>query len=393
MPTVFPNVPGVKIQEVRLEAPPIQGVGTSTAGFVGQAPTVGVALPDNQFPNVANRVTSADQFIAQYIGIDPATQQPIATRSTPLSRAVLGFFENGGIDCYVVNVPSGTPTNTVNGIRLLEVIDEIAILAAPGFTDVSVYNELEGQALRTGDRFAILDPPARVNNLNRLNTGGADRPPASDYAAFYYPRILVGARLQTDPAPNSATPDFVTPSGHIAGLYARVDGARGVHKAPANEVVLGALGVEHDLTDAQQNTLNGDGVNILRVFSGNTVLWGARTVSTNTDWRYINVRRLANYIEESLQDGLRFAVFEPNIPPLRQQITRSVRAFLNGVWRDGGLFGETADQAYYVRFPEAFNTDAERALGRLTIEIGLRVSYPAEFIIIRIGLLLQSPGA
>ena len=113
----------------------------------------------------------------------------------------------------------------------------------------------------------------------------------------------------------------------------------------------------------------------------------------DTTFLYVNVRRLANYVEQSLQRGLRFAVFEPNNLPLRQTITRSVRGFLDGVWRDGALFGATADEAYYVRFPEAFNTDAERAAGKLTIEIGIRVSYPAEFVIIRIGLLSQSASS
>jgi len=108
---------------------------------------------------------------------------------------------------------------------------------------------------------------------------------------------------------------------------------------------------------------------------------------------YINVRRLVNYIEESLQVGLRWAVFEPNNLSLRQLISRSVRGFLDGVWRDGGLFGATADEAYYVRFPEIFNSDENRALGKLTVEIGLRVTYPAEFIIVRIGIILQSAAA
>jgi phage tail sheath protein FI len=134
-------------------------------------------------------------------------------------------------------------------------------------------------------------------------------------------------------------------------------------------------------------------VNLLRVFSGNVVVWGARTVSTDTLYRYISTRRLVNYIEESLQEGLRWAVFEPNTLTLRKQILRTVRDFLDRVWRDGGLFGETADKAYYARFPDIFNTDAERALGRLTLEVGLRVTFPAEFIVIRIGVITRDPTA
>lgn len=373
--TMFPNLPGVKIQEVRLGGPPIVGVGTSTAGFVGRAPKGGV------FVDQPRLVTSADQFVAEYI-VD-------ATTSTALSWAVLGFFANGGTACYVVNADSDTPSEVVEGIGLLEPIDEIAILAAPGHTDATIYQALIDQATRTGDRFAILDGPSKVGALTQLTKGGADRPPDSIYAAFYYPRIRVAKQLSGD-----ADTAFVAPSGHIAGVYARVDGARGVFKAPANEVIRGALDVEHRLTDSDQNTLNPDGVNALRAFSEGVTIWGARTLLANDaadrTFMYVNVRRLVNYIEESLQQGLRWAVFEPNGLPLRQQITRSVRGFLTGVWRDGALFGATEDEAYYVRFPELFNRDEDRAQGRLTVEIGLRVTYPAEFIIVRIGLLLQS---
>src|SRR5687767_8556705 len=142
MPTVYVNTPGVQINEVRLGPPPIAGVGTSTAGFVGRSPTAG------QFPDVARLVTSADQFTAEYI--------LAATTSTPLSRAVLGFFANGGSACYVVNTDSDAPAEAVTALALLEIIDEIAIIAAPGHTDNSVYTALEDQADRTGDRFAIL---------------------------------------------------------------------------------------------------------------------------------------------------------------------------------------------------------------------------------------------
>jgi phage tail sheath protein FI len=385
VPTIFEHTPGVQIKEVRLGSPVIVGVPTAIAGFVGNAPTItGTPLPPgNQFPNVANLVTSADQFIADYIGAPLApgdTPHPIATRSTPLSRAVLGYFANGGTTCYVVNVGTNDPSAVPAGLALLAPIDEVTILAAPSYTDNSVYTALRDQADSLGDRFAILDPPAALANPNTLT-----RPFDTKYAALYYPRIRVAPDLSGDPAE-----EFVSPTGHIAGIYARVDNERGVHKAPANEQMRRVLGVEQALTDANQEVLNQQGVNVIRVFSGSVVVWGARTLSTETDWRYINVRRLVNYIEESLQEGLRFAVFEPNTIALRQQITRSARGFLDGVWRDGGLFGASADEAYYVRFPPLFNRDEDRAQGKLTVEIGLRVTFPAEFVIIRIGLILQN---
>jgi phage tail sheath protein FI len=157
-------------------------------------------------------------------------------------------------------------------------------------------------------------------------------------------------------------------------------------------VLLGALGVEDVLNDADQDGLNAVGVNVVRLFPSGPTLWGARTLAPaeDTTFRYISTRRLVTYVEQSLKVGLRFAVFEPNTLALRQKIIRSVRGFLDGVWRDGALFGATADEAYYVRFPDVFNSDADRALGKLTLEVGLRVTFPAEFIIVRIGVLLQN---
>ena len=377
------NLPGVKIQEVMLGAPPIAGVGTSTPAFVGKAPKAGT------FKNILRLVTSPDQFAIDYVGN--------ATKSTALSYAVNGFFQNGGGSCYVVNVDSVDAADVVAGIKLLETSDKAQIIAAPGSTDATVYQALEDQATRLGDRFAILDPPAKVGALTSLIKGGDKRPKDSIWAAFYYPQIQVAPALKDDPQDTVAEPIYVTPTGHIAGVYARVDGLRGVHKAPANELLLGALGVEHLLTDSDQDALNKDGVDVIRVFSAGPVLWGARTLlvddAPDKTFRYLNVRRLTTYVEQSLKVGLRFAVFEPNNLPLRQTITRSVRGFLDGVWRDGALFGAAASDAYYVRFPDVYNTDADRALGKLTVEVGIRVSYPAEFIIVRIGLLMQSASA
>lgn len=383
MATSFPTLPGVKIMEVRLAGPPISGVGTSTAGFVGVAPKAG------QFTMIARVVTSFDQFTNDYVST--------ATVSTPLSFAVQGFFQNGGTECYVVNTDSTAAADFVKGLKLLEVLTDVEIIAAPGSIDASVYNELEGQALRTGDRFAILDAPPKTNDLGTLLEGGTSRPTDSIWAAFYYPRVQVGPLLSGDAQDTVKNPIWVPPTGHIAGIYARVDANKGVHKAPANEVVLGALALEHLLTDSDQNAINNDGVNAIRNFASGPTVFGARTImvhdAADKTFRYLNVRRLTTYVEQSLKVGLRFAVFEPNNLALRQTITRSVRAFLNGVWRDGALFGATADDAFYVRFPDVFNTDTDAANGTLTLEVGMRVSYPAELIIVRIGLLLQSASS
>jgi hypothetical protein len=409
MATLF-NLPGVRIDEVRLGAPPIAGVGTSTAGFVGKAPQANPKI--GKEPHL---VTSVDQFFNEYIR-DPLhldDEKLGAKTNTNLGNAVIGFFQNGGTECYVVDMASEDPGEVAAGIAKLSKIEDIDIIAAPGIAHATVYGALRDQAVEQRNRFAIYDPPnKKAEDLANLSkpvgtpavlpaTEGGLRPPDSIWAAFYYPRIQVSPVLFGDKEAAKADPAkqfFAPPSGHIAGLYARVDGLRGVHKAPANEVLLGALGVEDLITDTQQDGLNNNGVNIIRAFGAGPTVWGARTLQPgdaplDTSFRYISVRRLTTFIEQSLRVGLRFAVFEPNNLALRKTITRSVRGFLDGVWRDGALFGATADEAYYVRFPEPFNTDTERALGKLTLEVGLRPAPPAEFIIIRIGLLDKPANA
>lgn len=383
------NVPGVRINEIRLDAPAIAGVSTSTPGFVGQAPKAAA------FPNLVRLVTSFDQFQKDYIAeADGVTILP-ATTSTEFSHALVGYFKNGGGPCYIVNAAAA---GVVDGINLLAKHDDIQIIGAPGSTSAAVYDALKTQAEGRRDRFAILDAPAKANNIiqDLITPASGKRPADSIWTALYYPRIQVPPYLPSDPKDTVNNPIYISPTGHIAGVYGSVDALRGVHKAPANVALLGAIGVEDVLADGDQDVLNREGVNAIRLFAAGPTIWGTRTLLASTEdptFRYLNIRRLTTYIEQSLRVGLRFAIFEPNNLPLRKQISRSVRAFLDGVWRDGALFGATADDAYYVRFPDAFNTDDDRANGKLTIEIGIRVSYPVEFIIIRIGLLLQNASS
>jgi len=216
MATTFPNVPGVQIKEVRLGAPPIIGVGTSTAGFVGAAPKVG------RFPNVARLVTSSDQFKADYILADPAVAADTdATRSTPLSRAVLGFFANGGTTCYVVNVgvASPTPAQITAGIARLEPIDAIAIIAAPGQTDDAVQTALKDQAERTGDRFAILDPPPTVAALTVSTTSSLLSASNRVSSMNPTPRITISGACSIAPVCLlMATMEMTIPSSEICFL-------------------------------------------------------------------------------------------------------------------------------------------------------------------------------
>ena len=208
-----------------------------------------------------------------------------------------------------------------------------------------------------------------------FNPGGT-----SDYAALYFPWIDVGEQNQ------DGNIVYVPPSGHLAGIYARVDGERGVHKAPANEVIRGALGVEKRLSKADQDGLNPDGINVIRQFNGNVTVWGARTLGgdDNGEWKYVNVRRLFLFLRESIDKGTQWVVFEPNTPALWAKITRNVTAFLTNVWAAGALFGDTPEQAFYVKCDEETNPPEVRDLGQVVTEVGLAVVKPAEFVIFRI---------
>jgi hypothetical protein len=182
----------------------------------------------------------------------------------------------------------------------------------------------------------------------------------------------------------------VPPSGHLAGVFADTDNRVGVFKAPANVALRGVLGLERVLIDAEQGPLNENGINVLRNFSGRgAVVWGARTVSTRTQWRYVNIRRLLLFIEQSIKRGTQFAVFEPNTIGLRQQVVRQVREFLVRQWQAGALVGATPDEAFRVRADEELNPPDQVALGILTIEVLLAPAPPAEFVVFRV---IQKPG-
>jgi phage tail sheath protein FI len=229
-----------------------------------------------------------------------------------------------------------------------------------------------------GDRVAILDAPPDMSPQEikkwRMDTAGFD----SSYAALYYPWVKV-----MDPATDMQI--NMPPSGHIAGLWARSDNTRGVHKAPANEVLMGITGLVYQTTKGEQDTLNPIGVNCIRSFPGRGIrVWGARTLSSNPSWRYINVRRLFNYVEKSIENGTQWVVFEPNNRKLWARVNRDVSAFLRGVWRDGALFGSSPAEAFYVKVDDELNPSESRDLGRLIIEIGMSPVKPAEFVIFRI---------
>ena len=238
-----------------------------------------------------------------------------------------------------------------------------------------------------GNRMAIMDPvpglsPQQVRDW-RMNETGHD----SKFAALYWPWIKV-----FDPV--SGAPQLIPPSGHVAGVWARNDASRGVHKAPANEVIRGTIGIATVITRGEHDMLNPAGVNCIRAFPGRgTRIWGARTLSSDPAWRYVNVRRLYNYVESSLMNGTQWVVFEPNDKDLWERLIRTIRSFLYRVWLDGALFGETAEQAFYVKCDDETNPSEVIEAGQLVCEIGLAVVKPAEFVVFRLAQLPAGTSA
>ena len=385
------HAPDVYVEEVPSGPRPIEAVGTSTPGFVGVAPDARAR------PNEAVAINNWSQFLREFA--------EESASSTPLSNAVFGFFQNGGTRCYVVNVGRDNPITGTgqerSGLGVLEQIDEIAIVAAPGYTDAASYDALLGHCERMEDRVAILDAPETVPTLNRLTevaTVEADgdesdeddaenssedglRPRQSEggYGAFYYPWITVRDPLSSEIV-------NVPPSGHIAGIWARSDASRGVHKAPANETIRGALNVSYQLTRGEQAELNPAGVNCIRLFQDEGIkVWGARTVAdSSSEWRYLNVRRLFNMIKESIAESTRWIVFEPNDPTLWKSIRRDVSAFLTLQWREGALMGSTPEEAFFVKCDEETNPPEVIDAGTVVTRIGIAPVKPAEFVVFRV---------
>jgi phage tail sheath protein FI len=417
--------PGVYVEEVPSGAFPIAGVGTSTAGFIGQVADDVVMPPQpGQFkvemdPETNELVTDPEtgrpklklddegnpipifytlvpagepQLITSWAAFTKAFgdfQVPENGNEPPahkiLAHAVYGFFNNGGTRCWVTRLTdasnAGAVTEALEGFRA---IDEIAIVAVPGALDPNIQGAVLDHCENAGDRFAILDGQ-RATAFTPAAIQGTVRD--SDYAALYFPWIEV-----YDPVTDEN--EYVPLSGHMAGIYARVDTERGVHKAPANEVIRGAVGLESRLSKADQDGLNPDGINVIRAFNGNITVWGARTLGgdDNGEWKYINVRRLFLFLRESIDEGTQWVVFEPNAPDLWAKIVRNVTAFLTNVWRAGALFGTTPQEAFYVKCDEETNPPEVRDLGQVVTEIGVAVVKPAEFVIFRISQW-AGPGA
>jgi uncharacterized protein len=433
--------PGVFVEEIASSVQAIAGVSTSTVGFIGVVPnSVKIAKPNPNYDPTLKQpavksdtppkaVTKGDDKGEQAKGDDKSegliareqikTDTPVTDKQNlayledtfaiqvpvneprlftnfsefrqsfgdfssdsghnTLVHAVFGFFNNGGSRCYVARVTDAGQVRLA--LEQFETVDEIAIVTAPGMVDPQVRASIVSHCDNMKNRFAILDTTEVVTALD-----DSMLPPGSKNAAVYFPWIQV-----FDPGLKTRDPEgkglvFMPPSGFVAGVYGRVDGLRGVFKAPANEVILGALGLRYAISKRQQDGLNPKGVNCIRNMNGNIRIWGARTVGgdRNGEWKYVNVRRTFLFLQKSIDQGTQWVVFEPNDLSLWAKITRNVSAFLTNTWQDGALFGSAPSEAFFVKCDRETNPPERRELGQVITEIGVAIVRPAEFVIFRV---------
>ena len=289
------------------------------------------------------------------------------------------------------------PTVKATGLEALAEVEDIAIVALPDAGDMGTVTlstqasqALVSHAERERYRIAVVDGPIN-SSLNDIRDfrGQFD----SKYAALYYPWIRVfdpNERFSQGTPPKQIA---LPPSGFITGIYARNDVERGVHKAPANEVIRGLTKFELNINKPRQEVINPEGINALRFFDGRGFrVWGARTMSSDPEWKYVNVRRLFIFIENSIDRSSQWAVFEPNNQILWDNIRRMVEDFLLVLWRDGALMGSKPEEAFFVRCDRTTMTQNDLDNGRLVCLIGIAPVKPAEFVIFRIGQFTADAG-
>lgn len=335
------------------------------------------AHPRYFVPLINGAVEAQDVVVVEAVGaLAPDVRVPAPTAGpTPLA---------GGSDETDGPLTSAAYEAALNTLRT---IDDVNLIAVPDNTGRDVQGAVRIQCEQLKDRFGILDSepdlPPRSDAAGRLVQQRRSQESAYGYTALYYPWIQV-------PSASGGDSLLVPPSGHICGAIAQVDAADGVFKSPANVYLNGTTDIQPtgNMTNEEQGALNLLGINVIRVFQrgGRPRIWGARTTAGNRNWQYISVRRLFLFLEESIQEGIEWAVFEPNTVALWQQLKRALRAFLFQQWQDGALFGETAERAFYVTIDETNNSSDDRRNGRLNVEIGLRPASPVEFIVVRIGI-------
>lgn len=414
------NTPGVYIKEIDAFPLSVAQVATAIPAFIGytrKAPAIANTATANTDPNIVpQKIVSMLEFESIFGG-------PAPFQKFKLYESMQLFYANGGGECYIIPVgltdnngdllPTPVPVtaytmskdNFIDGLAVLADIDEPTLILFPDAIELTAddLGEVQKQALLQSntlmDRFVIMDvkeestaltPTARVDadiTEFRANIGDNNL----KYGAAYYPSLTISWDLIA-----GTTTKTVPPSGAIAGIYAQTDATRGVWKAPANVSINGIIGLTANVTDAIQDGMNvdtdGKSVNAIRQFTGQgNLVWGARTLDGNSgDWKYINVRRLANTIEESIKKACRHYVFEPNVSQTWVSVKGMIVNYLTNVWSDGGLAGAKPEQAFFVSVGLNETMTAQDVLdGKMIVKVGYAAVRPAEFIIIEFKQMLQ----
>jgi uncharacterized protein len=353
-----PLHPGVYIEEVPSQVNSIAGVSTSTAGFIGVAAR-GVR---------PTAVASFAEF-ERVFDLKPTGY---------LSIAVRGFFENGGKLCYVTCI---VPTDPLDAALDSLANEELSILCCPDERGIpNAAAALVAHCENRKDRMCILQSPEAV-----LPDASHALSVHSSYAAYYYPWLEV-----IGPDGNTIT---VPPAGHVCGVYARIDLERGVHKAPTNAPIIGVKGLSEAISTPRSKLLDSRGINVIRRLPGKgIILWGARTTSENPEWKYVNIRRLLIFIEQSLRKGLQWAVFEPNGPAVWARVRAAIEDFLLGLWQSNVLLGSKPEEAFFVSCDRNTMSQNDIDSGRVSVLVGVAPVRPAEFVIFRIMIQTEPPA-
>ncbi|MEW6572484.1 MAG: phage tail sheath family protein [Bacillota bacterium] len=359
-------------------------VKVATGTLSGFRLTVKYGATEELFDNLSVNSTSSDYFekrvngVSNFVVVSKAAGDSGETPDGPADFTNLAGGDDGTTPLDLADF-TRTDIDTPGqrkGLTAFKEIDEISIVYAPNAATIAgLVSALVTHCENLKDRFAIIDAEQGQSNISALNPRSSYD---TKYAAFYYPWLKV-----YDPLSKSYK--LVPPGGHVAGIYARSDTERGVHKAPANEVVRGAVDLEFAITKGEQDILNLRGVNCIRAFPGRGIrVWGARTLSSDPLWKYVNVRRLFLFLEESIDEGTQWVVFEPNDEKLWARVRQSITEFLTRVWKDGALMGTTPEEAFFVKCDRTTMTQDDIDNGRLICIIGVAPVKPAEFVIFRI---------
>jgi len=340
-----------------------------------------VSFNINAANHIAKKTAKSDLIVAEYVGSDDEIVHPFYAMAGEGASSAIFSLANGSNGSVAslsaadfIGTDRGAGKRT--GIQAFLDNDTVSIIAVPGITDPNVQLTLVAHCENLASRFAVLDCPRDAKKVQDIiaHRNIFD----SSYAALYHPWLEV-----FDPLDKKTI--AIPPSGAVMGIYARTDNTRGVHKAPANEVVRTCTGLDCQFNKGEQDILNPKGVNLIRVFPGQGIrVWGARTLSSDPSWKYVNIRRLFIFIEETIKQNTNWAVFEPNNEVLWVRVQRTISVFLNNLWRNGYLAGSTPEEAFFVNIGRSTMTQDDIDNGRLICVIGVAPVKPAEFVIFRI---------